>query len=157
MERIYRHPIPGQTLPLWLNGKPIKQSNGKSNAVFRDTGHGIDRCGIFRTKEDDVGDAVEQTKSFKIGEVIRLKSDDELRLETLKMERKKFRQDKIALAKDELFDFEALTKKKQKDLHEFAIKMGIETSTGKGNKTNASILDEIKEILFPKEEESENE
>ena len=155
MERIFRHSSPGYTLPLWLDGKPIKTKNGKSNAIFRDTGKSIDRCGIFRTNEDEVTIAVEQSKGFKRGAILRLKSDDELRLETLKKEREKFQEEMISLSEQGLFNIEALKKKKQKELHEFATKLGLETADGKGNKTNASILGEIKEILFPNMEEEE--
>lgn len=155
MERIFRHPSPGYTLPLWLDGNPIQTKNGKSNAIFRDTGKSMDRCGIFRTDEDNVAEAIEQSKGFKRGAIIRLKSDDEIRLESVKKEREKFLKEMISLSEQGLFDMEALKKKKQKDLHKFAIKLGLETSTGKGSKTNATIVGEIKEILFPNMEEKE--
>jgi len=155
MERIFRSPTAGLVIPLWLDGKPIKQKNGKANAVFRDTGKGIDRCGIFRTNEDNIVKALEQTKAFGRGAILRLKSDDELRLESVKLERAKFKEDMIKLSEQGLFSFEALKKKKQKDLHGFATKMGLELSSGKGVRTNASIVGEIKEILFPNMEEEE--
>jgi len=157
MERIFRHPSPGYTLPLWLDGKPVQTKSGKSNAIFRDTGKSIDRCGIFRTNEDEIAQSIEQSKPFKRGAIIRLKSDDELRLETLKREREKFKEEMISLSEQGLFNMEALKKKKQKDLHAFAIKLGLETSDGRGNKSNASIVDDIKEILFPNMEEEKDE
>ena len=149
-ERIYRHPYPGYTLPLWLKGQPITQKrNGKANAVFRDTGKGVDRCGLFRSSEDDVCKAIEESKAFKNGSIIRLASSEEIRLETLRQKRLATRETVVGLVKEGLFNLDVLEAYKADELKRFAEDIGVELKTDKGAKTKADVLDEVKGILFP--------
>ena len=150
MEKMYRHNSPGYSLALWLNGKPIKtKSNGKALAHFRDTGKGIDRCGLFRTSEDDVIKAVEESKPFKTGHILYVPGPEALRMESLRLEREKFRADKVKMAESGLFDFSALSKFKESELREFASNLGVDVNNEKGKRKKAEILDDIKDILFP--------
>jgi len=150
-ERIYRHPYPGFTLPLWLDGKPITQKkNGKSNAVFRDTGKSMDRCGLFRTDEDDVCKAIEQSKAFKLKHIIRLASSEEIRLESLRKKRLEARQVTIDMVQKGLFKAEVLETYKADELKEFAEGIGVEIRTDKGaERRKADVLKDVKDILFP--------
>ena len=153
----YRHPNPGYTCPLWLDGKPIKTKDGagKSNAIFAMKGKGIDVCGIFSTNEEKVAKAIEQTKAFQKGNIIRLQSAEDIKMESQRVAAEKFRTKMVGLAEDGLFDFSALTKKKQKDIHDFAKDIGVPIATSKGSKKNEEILAEVKEVLYPKKEDEE--
>ena len=150
-ERIYRHPSPGYTLTLWLDGEPIKQNgNGKSNAIFSDTGVSIDRCGIFRTKEEVICKAIEQSKGFKQGHITKLASSEDIRIESLKKKRLAVREVTVEMVKDGLFNLDALEAYKVDDLKKFAESIGVEVSTSKGvSKTKADIFKDVKVILFP--------
>ena len=150
-ERIYRHPNPGYTLTLWLDGEPIKQKrNGKSNAIFKDTGVSIDRCGIFRTTEDNICKAIEQSTAFKQGHIKRLRSSEDIRLESLRKKRMEAREVTIDLVKEGLLNLETLEGFKADKLKKFAEGIGVEISTDKGvSKTKADILSEVKAVLFP--------
>ncbi len=150
-ERIYRHPNPGYVQSLWLDGKPIKQKhNGKSNVVFKDTGKAIDRCGIFRTSDDNVCKAIEQSKYFKLGQIKKLASSEDIRLESLKRERMAARVSTVQLVKDGLFNLAVLEGYKVDQLKKFSEGIGVEVKTSKGaDKTKADIMNEVKGILFP--------
>ena len=150
-ERIYRHPNPGYVQSLWLNGKPITQKrNGKANAVFKDTGKSIDRCGIFRTDDENVVRAIEQSKYFKLGHIIKLASSEDIRLESLKKKRMAARISTVQLVKDGLFNLAVLEGYKVDQLKKFAESIGVEVKTSKGaDKTKADTLSEVKDILFP--------
>lgn len=150
-ERIYRHPNPGYTQPLWLDGRPIKQKvSGKSNAVFKDTGVSIDRCGIFRTSDDDVCKAIEQSKYFQLGHITRLASSEDIRQESLRKKRLATREVTINMVKDGLFNLDALEAYKASELKRFAENIAVEIKTDKGiDRTKADIMNELKGILFP--------
>ena len=155
----YRHPNPGYTCPLWLDGKPIKTKDGagKSNAIFAMKGKGIDVCGIFHTDEEKVAKAIEQTKAFQKGNILRLQSAEDIKMESQRIEQEKFRVKTIGLVENGLFDFKALKNMKQKPLHGFAKDIGVPISTGKGVRKNEEILDDIEQILSFKESKKEDE
>ena len=149
MEKIYKYPNPGFQLPLWLDGKEIKTSKGKSNALFRDTGNGPDRCGIYRTTEEDVQKAVEQSNAFKKGVIVKIASDDEIRFLSAEAEKKKFRADVVELAYNGIITPENIRIKKAAELNDFAKKMGIPTTTDKANRLKEEVLTDVLEQLFP--------
>lgn len=149
---IYRHPNPGFTLALWFDGQAIKSKNGKSNAVFKDTGYGADRCGIFRTDEEEIAKAVEQSRAFKNKAIVRLKSADEIKFETLKKERAAFRKKMQEMAQGDLFNFDTLKEKKVDELRDFAVNIGIDVDVQGGRLPKATILAEVEKVLYQKEE-----
>lgn len=155
---IYRHPSPGYTLPLWLDGKPIRQSNGKSNAVFSVFGSGVDRCGLFRTDDDNVKKAIESSREFQRGGIVRLKSDAELKFETLKKQRIAARESFVSAAAMGLFDFEGLKKKSAEEVREFAVSIGIDVEVkGEGHLPKKVVLTEVENVLYPNKEEVKSE
>ena len=149
--RIYRHPNPGYTLTLWLDGKPIKQGrNGKSNAVFKDTGKSEDRCGIFRTSEDAICKAIEQSKGFRLGHIIKLASAKDIQMESLKKKRLQQQESTVNLVKEGLFNLDALESYKADKLKIFAEGIGVAIKTDKGmDRTKADVMNDVKDILFP--------
>ncbi len=149
--RIYRHQNPGYTLTLWLDGKPIKQKrNDKSNAVFKDTGKSDSRCGLFRTSEDAICKAIEQSKGFRMGHITKLASEKDIHFEALKKKRLQQQESTINLVKEGLFNLEALESYKADKLKKFAEGIGIPIKTDKGmDRTKADVMDDVKDILFP--------
>ena len=148
-QAIYRCPEPGTVITLFdETGKEvINPATSKSNAVFKDTGRGIDRCGIFRTSDPKVQAAVERSKAFKMGRVVRLKSADEIALESKKQKQTEFREELKNIAAKGYFKFDEVEKKNKTEISEFAEQIGVDSE----GKTKGELLNEIKGVLYPGE------
>ncbi len=151
-EFIYRYPNPGYRVTLWdeEGEKPIVNKQGKTTALFRDTGNGIDRCGIFRTKEVKVKEALERTKAFKVGNITKVLSPDDIALESKKLKEAEEKKVSQKMMKNGLFDLDKIKGMKYQDLKDYAKSIGAYDSE---RRKKDEILEDVEKQLFPEPEE----
>lgn len=151
MEHMYRSKQPGYVLTLWKDGEEFTMpKTGRHIATFVDTGKGADRCGIFRTHDDEVAAVIESSSKFN-KEFIRIKTPEEIQLESLKKKRKETQDTFKSQAKKGLINFDKIEKMKKDELVEFAEDMGVEVE----GRTKADILDDVRNLV-PKENKGDD-
>lgn len=155
-EAIYRHPNPGAVLTLFdKDGVPVISKAGKSNAIFKDTGGGLDRCGICVTDDAAVQSAIENSKPFKNGVIVRLKSADDIAYESKKRDQELILEQRKKDIASGLLGFDVLKGMNEQPLRDFADSIGIEINSDKGKRKKVEILYDIQKTLFPITKENE--